>query len=153
MENGEMKVALITGCSSGIGHATALALNEAGFHVVATAPPGDAINDLADAGCETMELDVRDDEMCRRAVEAAERHNGYVYAMVNNAGYGQYGPLEEIPLEAIKNDFETNVFGLIRLSQMVLPGMRKAGKGRIINLSSIAGEIKEPQRTIPRAIS
>lgn len=143
MDNGT-RVALITGTSSGIGHATALALIKAGFHVVATARDAEELGDLREAGCETVELDVTDGESARAAVEAAERHNGAIYALVNNAGYGQYGPIEEIPIDAIREQFEVNVFGLIRMCQLVMPGMRRAGSGRIINISSVAGEIKQP---------
>lgn len=138
------RVALVTGASSGIGHATSLALAEAGFTVVATARDANEISDLRSIGCETLELDVTDEGSARQAVAAAERHNGAIYALVNNAGYGQYGPIEEIPLDAIREQFEVNVFGPIRLCQLVLPGMRRAGEGRIINISSVAGEIKQP---------
>lgn len=140
----ENKVALVTGASSGIGHATSLALAEAGFKVVATAQDSSEIEDLRNIGCETVTLDVTDDESARAAVETAESFNGAVSVLVNNAGYGQYGPIEEIPLADIREQFEVNVFGLIRLCQLVMPGMRRAGGGRIINISSVAGEIKQP---------
>jgi NAD(P)-dependent dehydrogenase (short-subunit alcohol dehydrogenase family) len=140
----QVKVALITGSSSGIGHATALALNDAGFHVVATAPKLDELVDLRDQGCEIVALDVTDEEQRQKAVAAAEAHHGAIDVLVNNTGYGQYGPIEEIPLEAIKWQFEVNVFGMIRMSQLALPAMRRQGAGRIINLSSIAGEIDQP---------
>src|SRR4051812_6696682 len=94
----KLQVVLITGCSSGIGHATALAMLDKGFHVVATGPKLDELIDLRDQGCEVMELDVTDGDSCRGVVEAAERHHGAVDVLVNNAGYGQYGPIEEIPL-------------------------------------------------------
>ena len=139
-----VKVALITGCSSGIGHATALALHDEGFHVVATGPKLNELIDLRDRGCEIVELDVTHEEQCRRAVQTAERHHGAVDVLVNNTGFGQYGPIEEIPFEAIRLQFEVNVFGMIRMCQLVLPAMRRQGEGRIINLSSIAGEIEQP---------
>lgn len=140
----KVKVALITGCSSGIGHATALALQDEGFHVVATGPTLEELVDLRDQGCEIVELDVTEEWQRQQAVDAAERHHGAVDVLVNNTGYGQYGPIEEIPLEAIKWQFEVNVFGTIRMAQLVLPAMRRQGEGRIINLSSIAGEIERP---------
>jgi len=140
----KVKVALITGCSSGIGHATALAMQDAGFHVVATGPKLDELVDLRDQGCEIVELDVTEEEQRQNAVHAAERHHGAVDVLVNNTGYGQYGPIEEIPLEAIRWQFEVNVFGMIRMSQLVLPAMRRQREGRIINLSSIASEIEQP---------
>ncbi|MBV9241050.1 MAG: SDR family NAD(P)-dependent oxidoreductase [Acidobacteria bacterium] len=139
-----VKVALITGCSSGIGHATAFALSDAGFHVVATAPKLEELVDVRDQGCEILELDVTDEDQRLEAVKAAERHHGAVDVLVNNTGYGQYGPIEEIPLDSIRWQFEVNVFGMIRMSQLVLPAMRRQGEGRIINLSSIAGEIEQP---------
>ena len=140
----QVKVALVTGCSSGIGHATALALLDAGFHVVATGPKLDELVDLRDQGCEIVELDVTEEQQRQQAVTTAERHHSAVDVLINNTGYGQYGPIEEIPLEAIKWQFEVNVFGMIRMCQLVLPAMRRQGEGRIINLSSIAGEIERP---------
>lgn len=142
--NADKRVALVTGTSSGIGKATAIALQDAGFLVVATAPNAADIEELKVRGCETTQLDVTDETSRQEAVRFAESFNGAVYAMVNNAGYGQYGPIEEIPLDAIREQFEVNVFGLIRLCQLVLPGMRQMGAGRIINISSVAGEIKQP---------
>ncbi|MBC7795540.1 MAG: SDR family NAD(P)-dependent oxidoreductase [Pyrinomonadaceae bacterium] len=138
-------VALITGTSSGIGYAAAIALQNAGFKVFAGAPETNSETDeLKRLGIEVLEFDITNEESCRAAVKAAEAENGAVSVLVNNAGYGQYGPIEEIPLDAIRHNFEVNVFGLIKLSQLVLPGMRNAGKGRIVNVSSVAGEIKQP---------
>lgn len=142
MENN--KTALVTGASSGIGKATAIALKDAGFFVYATAPDFAGLEDLQTDGFELLKLDVTNDEQAKKAVKTAESRNGSIQVLVNNAGYGQYGPIEEIPLEAIKNDFEVNVFGLLRMCQLVLPAMRKAGKGRIINISSVAGEFSQP---------
>ncbi|HEY2848173.1 MAG TPA: SDR family NAD(P)-dependent oxidoreductase [Pyrinomonadaceae bacterium] len=148
----KVKVALITGCSSGIGHATALALLDEGFHVVATGPKLDELVDLRDQGCEIVELDITDEEQRIEAIRTAECHHGAVDVLVNNTGYGQYGPIEEIPLEAIRWQFEVNLFGMIRMSQLVLPAMRRQNDGRIINLSStIAGEIEQPGAGIYRA--
>lgn len=144
MQSTNNKVALITGASSGIGNAAAIALQDAGFYVIATAPDINGMANLEARGIETLELDVTDQNQAQEVVITAERHNGSVQVMVNNAGYGQYGPIEEIPIEAIRQQFETNVFGLLRMCHLVLPGMRRAGGGRIINLSSIAGEIKQP---------
>lgn len=137
-------VALVTGTSSGIGNATAKALKEAGFLTYATARDVNEISDLKAIGCEVLPLDVTDAEQAREAIRTAEQHNGAIQVLVNNAGYGQYGPIEEIPIDAVKNDFEVNVFGLLRLCQLVLPGMRKYGAGRIINISSVAGEMGQP---------
>ena len=138
------KTALVTGTSSGIGKATAIALREAGFYVYATAPNVAEVDDLKNDGFEILMLDVTNAEQAKEVVKTAESRSGSIDVLVNNAGYGQYGPIEEIPLEAIKNDFEVNVFGLLRMCQLVLPGMRKAGGGRIINISSVAGEMSQP---------
>jgi NAD(P)-dependent dehydrogenase (short-subunit alcohol dehydrogenase family) len=138
------KVALITGTSSGIGRAAAFALREAGFFVYATARDENEQGEFSGDGITTLELDVTDEESMQSAVRTAEQNNGSIQVLVNNAGYGKYGPIEEIPIDAVREQFETNVFGLLRMCQLVLPGMRRAGGGRIINLSSIAGEITQP---------
>jgi NAD(P)-dependent dehydrogenase (short-subunit alcohol dehydrogenase family) len=137
----ERGVVLVTGCSSGLGHACARAFCAAGYAVVATARNENNLADLRALGCETRALDVTD-EVSRCAIIAdIEARFGAVGILVNNAGYGQYGPLEEVPLDAIRRCFETNVFGLLRMAQLVLPGMRAAGRGRIINVSSLAGRV------------
>jgi NAD(P)-dependent dehydrogenase (short-subunit alcohol dehydrogenase family) len=132
---------LITGCSSGLGHATALAFREAGHATIATARSVASLADLAARGCETLTLDVTDEASCRAAADAAERRFGAIGVLINNAGYGQYGPLEEIAPDVLRRAFETNVFGLLRMAQLVLPGMRRAGRGRIVNVSSVAGRV------------
>lgn len=135
---------LITGCSSGIGRAAALRLTRSGWKVWATARRLESIADLAAAGCRTLALDVTDEASCRAAVETVEAEDGAVGALINNAGYSQSGPVEEIPLDAVRRQFETNVFGLIRLCQLVLPGMREAGRGRIVNIGSMGGRLTFP---------
>lgn len=137
-------VALVTGASSGIGKATAIALKEAGFLTYATAPNASDLDELKAKGCETIQLDVTDENQAREAIRTAERHNGAIQVLVNNAGYGQYGPIEEIPIDDVRRNFEVNVFGLLRMCQLALPGMRQFGAGRIINLSSVAGEMSQP---------
>jgi NAD(P)-dependent dehydrogenase (short-subunit alcohol dehydrogenase family) len=132
---------LITGCSSGVGRAAALAFRSAGYATFATARNPAALADLGAMGCETLALDVTDEGARRAAVEAVEKRFGAVGVLVNNAGYGQYGPIEEISLDAMRRQFETNVFGAMRLSQLVLPAMRRAGQGRIVNVSSVAGRV------------
>ncbi len=135
------KPVLITGCSTGIGRATALRLNADGWKVVATARKPESIADLASAGCQTLALDVTDDASMEAAVSQIEAEHGSVGALVNNAGYSQSGAVESVLLDEARAQFETNVFGLSRLSQLVLPGMRKAGAGRIINISSMGGKL------------
>jgi NAD(P)-dependent dehydrogenase (short-subunit alcohol dehydrogenase family) len=135
---------LITGCSSGIGRATALHLAGKGAHVYASARRVETLAELADAGCTTLALDVTDERSMQTAVAEVERTEGAVGVLVNNAGYSQSGALETLPMERVRAQFETNVFGLIRLSQLVLPGMRRQRWGRIINVSSMGGRLTFP---------
>ena len=109
--------------------------------MVATARREDDLAELRAAGCEVLRLDVTDEASRRAAVASVEERLGAVGVLVNNAGYGQYGPIEEIPLADIRRAFETNLFGLIGMTQLVLPGMRRAGRGRIVNVSSLAGRV------------
>jgi NAD(P)-dependent dehydrogenase (short-subunit alcohol dehydrogenase family) len=136
---------LITGTSSGIGRATALRLaRRPELTVYATARRTDAIAELADAGARTLPLDVTDEESMRAAIESITAAHGYVAALVNNAGFGEYGTIEETALDGVRRQFETNVFGLARLTQLVLPGMRAAGHGRIVNMGSMGGRLVFP---------
>ncbi len=132
---------LVTGCSSGVGHAAAKLFRAAGFETFATARDPSTLDDLRALGCRILALDVTDEAARVAAVEAVQDEFGAVGILVNNAGYGQYGPLEEISLEALRLQFETNVFGGLRLSQLVLPGMRRKKFGRIVNVSSVAGRV------------
>jgi NAD(P)-dependent dehydrogenase (short-subunit alcohol dehydrogenase family) len=138
------KAVLITGCSSGIGRATALRLAGAGWTVYATARRPDSIADLAEAGARTLALDVTDEESMRAAVAAVEQQDGAVGVLINNAGYSQSGAVETVPLDAARRQFETNVFGLARLTQLVLPKMREQRWGKIVNLSSMGGRLTFP---------
>jgi len=135
---------LITGCSTGIGRATAEHLNAKGWTVYATARRRETLADLEAAGCRTLALDVTDEESMRRAVGEVEDQEGAVGALVNNAGYSQSGAIETVPLDAIRAQFETNVFGLTRMCQLVLPEMRAQGSGRIVNVSSMGGKLTLP---------
>jgi NAD(P)-dependent dehydrogenase (short-subunit alcohol dehydrogenase family) len=134
---------LITGCSTGIGRATAERLADDGWNVHATARRPDSIEDLAKRGCETHALDVTDEGSMRSAVEEVEK-DGPIGALINNAGYSQSGAIETLPMESVRRQFETNVFGLTRMCQLVLPGMRDSGSGRIVNLSSMGGKLTFP---------
>ena len=138
------KAVLVTGCSSGIGHATALRLVRAGWTVYATARRPESIADLAEAGARTLALDVTDEDSMRAAVAAVEDAEGAVGVLVNNAGYSQSGAVETVPLDAARRQFETNVFGLARLTQLVLPKMRAQRWGKIVNLSSMGGRLTFP---------
>jgi short-subunit dehydrogenase len=135
---------LITGCSTGIGRATAERLATIGHTVYATARRLESIEDLKQAGCRTLALDVTDEGSMQAAVAAVEEAEGSVGALVNNAGYSQSGAVETIPMDELRRQFETNVFGLVRMCQLVLPGMRRAGRGRIVNISSMGGKVVFP---------
>ncbi|HSF02558.1 MAG TPA: oxidoreductase [Solirubrobacterales bacterium] len=138
------KAVLITGCSSGIGHATAEHLAARGWTVYASARRTESIADLAERGIKTLALDVTDEGSMRAAVAEVEEAEGAVGALVNNAGYSQSGAVETLPLDRLRAQFETNVFGLVRMCQLVLPGMRRQGAGRIVNVSSMGGRLTFP---------
>ncbi|MGZ5336424.1 MAG: oxidoreductase [Solirubrobacterales bacterium] len=138
------KAVLITGCSTGIGRATAERLAAGGWNVYATARKDSAIEDLKQSGCKTLSLDVTDEGSMQAAVSRVVEAEGAVGALVNNAGYSQSGAIETVPMESVQRQFETNVFGLMRMCQLVLPGMRDQAWGRIVNLSSIGGKVVFP---------
>jgi NAD(P)-dependent dehydrogenase (short-subunit alcohol dehydrogenase family) len=138
------KAVLITGCSSGIGHATAERLADRGWTVYATARKPESIEDLEGKGCRVLALDVTDDDSMRAAVAEVEEREGAVGVLVNNAGYSLSGAVESLSMEDLRTQFETNVFGLVRLAQLVLPGMRRQRFGRVVNLSSMGGKLVFP---------
>ncbi len=138
------RAALITGCSTGIGRATAERLAGNGWKVYATARDVGKIASLANHGCELLPLDVTDEASMRAAVEEVERREGAVGILVNNAGYSQSGAVEEVSMPKVRRQFETNVFGLVRMCQLALPGMRRQGWGRIVNISSMGGKFTFP---------
>jgi short-subunit dehydrogenase len=138
------KAVLITGCSTGIGRATAEHLAARGWTVYATARRVESIADLAARGCRTLALDVCDEASIRAAVATVERAEGAVGVLVNNAGYGQEGVFEEVPMAEVRRQFETNVFGLTQLTQLVLPGMRRQRWGKVVNVSSMGGKLTLP---------
>ena len=140
----ESKAVLITGCSSGIGHATAARLADNGWTVYATARNADKLSELAEKGCKTLSLDVEDEDSMKAAVAEVEQAEGAVGVLINNAGYSQSGAVESVPMDKVRKQFETNVFGLVRMTQLVLPGMRRQGWGRIVNLSSMGGKLVFP---------
>ena len=138
------KAVLITGCSSGIGEATARRLAAGGWTVYATARRLERIEHLKDAGCHTLTLDVTDETSMRAAVDEVQRTEGAVGVLVNNAGYSQGGAIEQVPLDAVRAQFETNVFGPIALTQMVLGGMRAQHWGKVVNIGSMGGRLTFP---------
>ena len=133
------RVALVTGASSGIGEETARLLHEAGFTTYAVARRVDRMAALADAGVHTFAMDVTDDASMVAGINRIVVDQGRIDVLVNNAGYGSYGAVEDVPIDEARRQFEVNVFGLARLTQLVTPTMREQGAGRIINVSSIAG--------------
>ena len=135
---------LITGCSTGIGRAAAEHLAAKGHTVYASARRPESIADLEGKGIKTLALDVTDEASMQAAVKAVEDAEGSVGALVNNAGYSQSGAVESVKLDDVRAQFETNVFGLIRMSQLVLPGMREKGRGRIVNIGSMGGTLTFP---------
>jgi len=138
------KTVLITGASSGIGEDAVKGLLAAGHIVYAAARRVDRMQPLADAGARVFSLDVTDDEAMTIAVKTILQEAGHIDVLINNAGYGSYGALEDVPLDEARRQFDVNIFGLARLIQLVLPSMREHRSGRIVNVSSIGGEFGEP---------
>ena len=138
------KTVLITGAASGIGRATAAAFAKRGYTTYATSRHLETLNALAAMGCQTLELDVTSKDSMQRAVQTILERQPQIDVLVNNAGYGLNGPIEELGMEQLRHQFETNVFGLVRLTQLVLPGMRRAKSGRIINVGSVGGTFTAP---------
>ena len=138
------KTAFVTGASAGIGEATARALLAAGYRVFAGARRLDRMAGLAAAGATLLKLDLTDDASIVAAVNTIKNEAGRIDVLVNNAGYGSYGALEDVPLDEGRRQFEVNVFGLARLCQLVLPMMRAQKSGKIVNVTSIGGKIWEP---------
>src|SRR4051812_37050797 len=148
------QVIIVTGASSGIGEATARRLAHAGAKVVLSARRPDRLEALAreldptGANVLAVASDVTSATDREQLVAAARAKFGHIDALVNNAGYGTRGPVEVVPVETIRKNFETNVFSLIALTQLVLPEMRARGSGRIINIGSVAGKIARPLSSI-----
>ncbi len=138
------KVILITGASSGMGKVFARDLAKEGHIIYGAARRVELLSDLNQYGVKTLPLDVTDDESMQQCVAEIIRQEGRVDVLVNNAGYGSYGTIEDIPIEEAKRQLEVNVFGLARMTQLVLPHMRKQKSGKIINISSIGGKIATP---------
>ena len=137
------KTVLITGASSGIGEETVKRLLTAGCTVYAGARRLDRMKSLADAGARLLALDVTDDGSMTAAVKTVMQETGRIDVLINNAGYGSYGALEDVPPEAGRRQFDVNLFGLARLTQLVLPAIRAQRSGRIVNISSIGGKFGE----------
>ena len=135
------KVILITGASSGIGYDAAETLARQGHRVYAAARRLERMEPLKSLGVQVIRMDVTDEESMQEGVRKVIQSEGRIDVLVNNAGYGFFGAIETVPMEDARRQLEVNVFGLARLTQLVLPHMRKQGSGRIINTSSIAGKM------------
>ena len=138
------RTVLITGASSGIGKATAHLLLSQGWKVIAAARTTESMSDLRESGAEVLPLDISDIRSRQRLATQIHQKFGALDALVNNAGFGEVGPIETMPIQTAQNLFDVNVFGLIGLTQLLLPEMRKRGTGTVINLSSIAGRFVTP---------
>ena len=139
-----LKVALVTGGSSGIGLVSTLGLLGVGYHVWVAARRVEKMAPLEDAGAKVVHLDLCDTSSIEQCVDKLLAEEGRIDLLVNNAGYGQAGSVEEVPLEDARRQFDVNVFGLARLCQLALPTMRAQGEGRIVNVSSMAGRFSSP---------
>lgn len=138
------KVALITGASSGMGKSTALILHNQGYTVYGAARRLDHMKDLEEKGMHIVPLDLTDDASIVNAVNTILEKEGRIDILINNAGYGSYGSVEDVPMEEAKRQFEVNMFGLARITQLVLPGMRQQKSGRIVNITSMGGKVYTP---------
>ncbi|NJL01972.1 MAG: SDR family NAD(P)-dependent oxidoreductase [Spirulinaceae cyanobacterium SM2_1_0] len=144
MTNPSAKVALVTGASSGIGKAIAERLIEDGITVIVAARSYDKMADLETRGAHRLHLDVTNEESIQNAVSEILTTYGVVDVLVNNAGFGCYGAVEDVTLDDARYQFEVNLFGLARLTQLLLPKMREKGAGKIINMSSMGGKVYAP---------
>ena len=138
------QVILVTGCSSGIGRATAVEAAERGHRVFATARRPADLSDLAAQGIETLALDVTDETSVADGVLGVLGKAGRIDALVNNAGYGQYGAIEDVSVAEWRRQFDVNFFGALAVIRAVLPAMREARRGTIVNVSSVAGKVAIP---------
>jgi len=135
---------LVTGASAGIGYATAELLLAEGYNVYAAARRTERMDPLEAKGARVLHLDVTSEASIKAAVDTIMTREGRLDILVNNAGYGAHGAVEDVPISEARRQFEVNLFGLARLTQLFLPGMREKGRGTIVNISSIAGKITVP---------
>lgn len=138
------KIALVTGASSGIGESAALLLQNAGFNVYGAARRLDKMKDLEAKGISVITLDITKDESIVHCVNTILQKEGSIDVLINNAGYGSYGAVEDVPIDEARRQFEVNIFGLARLTQLVLPKMRENKYGKIVNISSMGGKVYTP---------
>jgi short-subunit dehydrogenase len=138
------EIVLLTGASSGIGFETALLLQQSGYKVYAAARRTDRLKKLESQGISILSIDVTSDVSMQQAVQSIIDREGRIDVLINNAGYGSFGSLEEVPMEEARQQFEVNVFGLARLTQLVIPHMREKQYGKIVNIASVAAHIYQP---------
>ncbi len=138
------KVAVITGGSSGIGKKTAFMLNKKGFTVYACARRLDKMKALEAMGVNILYIDVTNDDSVKNCVNTILKKEKHIDILINNAGYGSYGAIEDVPIEEAKHQLDVNVLGIARMIKAVLPTMRKQKSGKIINISSMAGKVTTP---------
>ena len=139
-----MKTVLVTGASSGIGAATVVRLVEDGYTVYAAARRLDRMRSLEEPGARVLQMDVTSEEDVRMVMDRIKAEEGGIDVLVNNAGFALYGAVEDVALEDARYQFEVNLFGLARLTQLALPYMRQRGKGTVVNVSSMGGKIWTP---------
>lgn len=144
--NNTNKVVLITGCSSGIGLDAALSLQKRGFHVIASVRQAKDVQVLQSLGLESIQLDLSDEQSINEAATYIQQTHPRLYALVNNGAYGQAGAVEDLSREALREQFETNLFGTHELTQKLMPIFRQHNEGRIIQISSVLGVIALPMR-------
>ncbi|QEN86096.1 oxidoreductase [Labrys sp. KNU-23] len=138
------KVAVVTGASSGIGESTALKLKDLGYTVYGVARRVDRMQHLVMSGIQILSMDVTDDVSMQTGIEKIIAGAGRIDVLVNNAGYGSYGAVEDVPMEEARAQFDVNVFGAVRLIQLILPHMREQRSGTIVNITSMGGKIHTP---------
>lgn len=138
------KVAVITGASSGMGKSVAHILNDQGYIVYGAARRTEKMKDLEEKGMKIVSLDLTDQKSITAAVDTIIKNEGRIDILINNAGYGSYGSVEEVSIEEAKRQFEVNIFGLARITQLIIPFMREQNSGRIVNISSMGGKIYTP---------
>lgn len=138
------KVVLITGASSGMGKSTAILLNSGDYKVYGAARRTDKMTDLKTKGISIIPLDLTNNQSIENCVNTILAQEHKIDILINNAGYGSYGAIEDVPLTEARRQFEVNIFGLARITQLILPSMRKQKSGRIVNISSMGGKVYTP---------
>lgn len=138
------KVILVTGASSGMGKSAAFQLKSQGHIVYGAARRLEEMNDLKDKGVKTLSLDITNEASVKACIDEILKNEGRIDVLINNAGYGSYGAVEDVSIEEAKRQFDVNLFGLARITQLVLPAMRQQKSGRIVNISSMGGKVYTP---------